>query len=292
MQTGVHARAGARASHEQAAGFPGGAAASGLRTPVPRQTLPAMPNLREHLFARRPSADPMFRWRGGDVSRLEGLSDGVFALTLTLLIVSLEVPRSFHDLWQSARDLPVFFACFVLLMWAWRHHYLFFRRYGLEDLTTTVLNGAFLFLVLFYAYPTRFVATFLWRLCLGEPTGDMFAAPAGVPWLAFHEQSSYMMLFYAAGLVGVFGSLALLFGWALHRRRELELDELECFLTRSAIVTHSITVANALLSIGVIVVGGPPVVAGLVYFLMGPAHGVWGWWSGSRAARIRAALGA
>jgi hypothetical protein len=33
--------------------------------------------IREHLFHKRAPADPMFRWRGGDVSRLEGLSDGV-----------------------------------------------------------------------------------------------------------------------------------------------------------------------------------------------------------------------
>ena len=36
-------------------------------------------------------ADQAFRWRGGEVSRLEGLSDAVFAFAVTLLVVSLEV---------------------------------------------------------------------------------------------------------------------------------------------------------------------------------------------------------
>jgi len=53
--------------------------------------------IREHLFDKRAPADSMFRWRGGDVSRLEGLSDGVFAVTLTLLVVSLDVPNTFYE---------------------------------------------------------------------------------------------------------------------------------------------------------------------------------------------------
>jgi hypothetical protein len=247
-----------------------------------------MPALREHLFERRVATDPMFRWRGGDVSRLEGLSDGVFALTLTLLVIATDVPSTFHELWQTVRELPVFFACFVLLMWAWRYHHLFFRRYGLEDLPTTVLNGAFLFVVLFYAYPTKFVATFLWRMVLGESSRGMFAVPDGLVWLTEYEQRSQMMLFYGLGFVGVFGSLGLLFLWAYRRRRDLELDEIECFLTRSSIVTHSITVAISLASIAIVLAGGPPWWAGLIYFLLGPAHGAWGFWSGARATRIQA----
>ena len=32
-------------------------------------------------------------WRGGDVSRLEALTDAVFAIAITLLIVTHDVPR-------------------------------------------------------------------------------------------------------------------------------------------------------------------------------------------------------
>jgi len=38
--------------------------------------------IRQHF--QRPEADPDFRWRGGSVSRIEGLSDGVFALFVLL----------------------------------------------------------------------------------------------------------------------------------------------------------------------------------------------------------------
>jgi len=104
--------------------------------------------IREHLFHKRAAADPLFRWRGGEVSRLEAFSDAVFALTLTLLVVSLSVPQTFYELWQTFRDLPVFVVSFALLMMAWQYHYSFFRRYGLEDMVTIVLNAVFLFLIL------------------------------------------------------------------------------------------------------------------------------------------------
>ena len=36
-----------------------------------------------------------FRWRGKEISRIEGLSDAVFGFAITLLVVSLEVPKKF-----------------------------------------------------------------------------------------------------------------------------------------------------------------------------------------------------
>ena len=35
-------------------------------------------------------------WRGGDVSRLEALTDAVFAIAITLLIVAHDVPRDYE----------------------------------------------------------------------------------------------------------------------------------------------------------------------------------------------------
>jgi hypothetical protein len=50
------------------------------------------------LGSERIGAEPDFRWRGYEVSRIEGLSDGVFAIAVTLLIVWLEVPKTFAEL--------------------------------------------------------------------------------------------------------------------------------------------------------------------------------------------------
>ena len=144
--------------------------------------------LREHLFHKRAAADPLFRWRGGDVSRVEAISDGVFAVTLTLLVATTTIPSTFWELWLLVRDLPVFLVSFAAVFQAWYYHYLFFRRYGLQDLGTIALNGAFLFLILFFAYPLKFLADFLWRMVIGVPDDALFVLPEGVAgsdhWLA------------------------------------------------------------------------------------------------------------
>jgi hypothetical protein len=87
--------------------------------------------MRRHLAQQGFGADRGFRWRGGEISRLEGLSDAVFAFAVTLLVVSLEVPETFDELLRVLRGFFAFAVCFSILFWVWYDHYRFFRRYGL-----------------------------------------------------------------------------------------------------------------------------------------------------------------
>ena len=91
-----------------------------------------------------------FRWRAREITRLEGFSDAVFAFALTLLVVSLEAPHTFDELMDTMRGFPAFGICFAILVQVWFYHYRYFRRYGLQDGITVVLNAALLFVVLFF----------------------------------------------------------------------------------------------------------------------------------------------
>jgi uncharacterized membrane protein len=102
-----------------------------------------------------------FRNRGGEITRLEALSDGTFAFSITLLVVSLEVPSTFDELMVSMRGFAAFAICFASLVWIWFQHTRFFRKYGLQDAFTVTLNGLLLFVVLFYVYPLKFLWTML-----------------------------------------------------------------------------------------------------------------------------------
>ncbi len=121
--------------------------------------------LRENLSKKGVGKTKNFRWRGADGSRLESLTDGVFAFAITLLIVSLQVPNSFTELTNIMMSFPAFGITLVAIIAIWYAHYLFFRRYGIQDSYAIVLNSILLFVVLFYIYPLKFLATILIMDC-------------------------------------------------------------------------------------------------------------------------------
>lgn len=98
-----------------------------------------------------------FQLRGREMNRIEAVSDVVFGFALALLVVSLQVPHTYADLITAMSGFPAFAFTFAALMYVWVRHYYFFRYYGLDDLTTIVLNTVLLFLVLFYVYPLKFL---------------------------------------------------------------------------------------------------------------------------------------
>jgi uncharacterized membrane protein len=247
--------------------------------------------IREHLFRKRASADPMFRWRGGEVSRLEGLSDAVFAFALTLLVVSLEVPKTFDDLMNTIRSFPAFAVCFALLINVWYYHYKFFRRYGLEDFLTIVINAVLLFIVLFYVYPLKFVFSNLIDPLFG--LDHVVIAADGTRQAAIGSgQFRPLMLFYSSGVAMICSLFIVMHLHAYRRRTDLELDSLERYLTRAAISAQIVSLAIAGLSILLAAIGGSAIPwSGLIYFLMGPAHFVNGYVWGRGAEKLYVEMG-
>jgi uncharacterized membrane protein len=247
--------------------------------------------IREHLFRKRASADPLFRWRGGEVSRLEGLSDAVFAFALTLLVVSLEVPKTFDDLMNMIRSFPAFAICFALLINVWYYHYKFFRRYGLEDFLTIVLNSFLLFLILFYVYPLKFVFANLIDPLFGLDHA-VIATDGTLQPAIVTGQYRPLMLFYSAGFAMICALFIVMHLYAYRLRTKLELDGLECYLTRGAVSAQMVSFSIAVVSIVLAAVGGSAIPwSGLVYFLMGPAHFVNGYLWGRGAAKLYAEMG-
>ena len=236
--------------------------------------------------------EPRFRWRGGDVSRIENLSDAVFGFSLTLLVISSGVPRTWDEMREALWQVPVFAACFALLVWVWYCHYKFFRRYGLEDVTTVVWNAVLLFVVLVYVYPLKFLGSFLMRMLRGMPPHEI-PQPDGTALTVFDARSdvSAFMATYSLGFALLFALFVLLHAHAWRRREFLELDAAERLLTLSDLRAHAISVAVGLLSLGVsLCCEGRESWAGMLYFLMGPLHGLNGLAQRRALARLGAAV--
>lgn len=245
--------------------------------------------LRERLAEKGVAGRDGFRWRGGEISRIEAFSDAVFAFAVTLLVVSLEVPRTFHELTETMRGFLAFAICFTLLIVAWREHYVFFRRYGLEDNTTIWINAAFLFVVLFYVYPLKFVFTLALAPLAGYPP-SVPRPGGGEERMIEPEQVSTLFLIYGAGIIALYVFMALLYVHAYRRRRDLDLTPVEVFDTRTSILTHLLAAGIGVVSC-VLALALPARLAGLAgfaYFLFGPVLATHGVLAGRRRRRLEA----
>ncbi|MEO6192188.1 MAG: TMEM175 family protein [Thermoanaerobaculia bacterium] len=203
--------------------------------------------LREKLVQQHHAHKPHeFRWRSREISRLEGLSDAIFGFAVTLLIVALEVPKTSGELLETMRGFVSFGLTFAILYMLWYRQFLFFRRYGLEDTVTVVLNGLLLFVVLFFVFPLKFllgalVDWFLWgqrTVRLRDGTVERIIQPENFP---------AMLAIYSLGFSAIFGVFTLFYLHAYRKRRELELNELELLDTLQAIQTFGYAAGMTLL---------------------------------------------
>jgi uncharacterized membrane protein len=190
--------------------------------------------IRESVGRELVPPEKYFRWRGGEITRLEGFTDAVFAFAVTLLVVSLEVPKTYTELIATMKGFVAFAICFALLVQIWRRHYLFARRYGLQTPYAIVLNSILLFVVLFYVYPLKFLFT----LAVGGLSGGLLASDRRI--LAIEaSQATTLVVIYSVGFSAVFAVFALLYQYAYSKRSELGLNEYEAILTRSGVVHHT-----------------------------------------------------
>ena len=217
---------------------------------------------------------------GRDVSRIEGFSDAVFGFALTLLVASLEVPPDFEALKVTLRGFLPFALTFALISWIWYLHYSFFRQFGLEDRLTIVLNGILLFVVLFFVYPLKVVASNLVPLITG-------IGESGFGNLTEYD-NRFLMVCYSSGVVAVFLVFFLLNCNAYRQRRALDLPPEALYDIGTALRAHGSSTLLGLVSI-VLAVTLPMTYfgfAGLVYILEGPFQGLNGWIRGSRREKV------
>jgi uncharacterized membrane protein len=200
-----------------------------------------------------------------EVSRVEGFSDAVFAFAITLLVVSLEVPKTFHELMAAMRGFLSFAICFALLFQVWWRHYRFFRAFDLEDATVIALTGGLLFVVLFYVYPLKFLWSLPFASIEGRRLDDAVITTTQVPAL---------FMIYGAGVVAVFSILALLYRHAYRLRDQLSLTPEDALDAREQICSNvgialvgaaSILIALLCQMVAPRLIG----IAGFVYFAIG-----------------------
>jgi uncharacterized membrane protein len=203
--------------------------------------------------------------RDYEIQRIETFSDGVFAFAVTLLIVSLEVPKTFEELLVSMRGFFAFGISFVVLVSIWSEQHRFFRNYGMEDGWTITLNGALLFIVLFYTYPLKFLFTLMFR--------NQIYGEGKSPLQMTTHQMPQLMVIYAAGFITIYLLFFLMYLRAARNSKELGLSAAEKFDCKTSMYKELIMIAVGACSLllALVLNDDQSGYAGMIYLIILPA---------------------
>jgi uncharacterized membrane protein len=221
--------------------------------------------IRKLLSAQKDERNQRRDKRNYEIQRIETFSDGVFAFAVTLLIVSLEVPKSFEELLVTMRGFFAFGLSFSILVMIWNEQHRFFRRFGLDDFFTTFLNCTLLFIVLFYVYPLKFLFTMLF-------SASIYGVNKGPIQMTQHQVPELMMI-YAIGFMAIYALFFLMYWHACRKSKELELTASEKFDCRSTMYKELIMVIIAVCSLitAFLLKDEYAGLAGWIYMLLAPA---------------------
>lgn len=187
-----------------------------------------MKAIRKRLFAS--VTEKEFNHRGKEVFRIEGFSDAVFAFSVSLLVASLEVPQTFTELKSIAAGAIPFFATVAMIFLFWYQQYLFFRRYGLNDFKTILLNLFYLAVILFYVYPLKF----LFSLLISSWSGLELFSKASEKGLAIlsNQEFPQLIILFSVGYLAVWLLIYLMHKHVLHLQKLFHFSMYELLFTK------------------------------------------------------------
>lgn len=155
-----------------------------------------------------------------ETGRLEAFSDGVFAIAITLLILTLPLPKVPSDksgllseilgLWSS---LLAYVLSFVTILIMWINHHALFKFIRRTNHAFMMINGLLLMMITFVNYPTALLAETLKK-----------GIPSGISPLAGTPDQQGAALFYSGTFVVTAIFFNVLWYYARHNGRLLARD--------------------------------------------------------------------
>ncbi|MEN3369621.1 MAG: hypothetical protein V7609_1764 [Verrucomicrobiota bacterium] len=178
-----------------------------------------------------------FRLRGLEMTRLETFIDAAFAFAISMLVIAAQqIPDNIEALLAAFKHVPTFICSIAVLGIFWRGHWLWSRRYGLEDSSSILISWAMIVTILIFIYPLKAIFGAMWFQLshgqLGQPLG-----------LHTGPQARTLFAIYAMGLVGISAEVLLLYWHAWRLRGPLQLNDREKFMTRAELGGWSIPVS-------------------------------------------------
>src|SRR5437588_8576933 len=184
-----------------------------------------------------------FRLRGIAMTRLETFIDAAFAFAITLLMIGAQkIPDDIKTLLAACKDVPAFVASIIVLGIFWRGHWLWSRRYRLEDGVSIFISWAMIVTILIYIYPLKAIFSSMWFLLSGGRVGHV---------LGPHSETEVRALFavFALGFTAIALEMVLLNLRAWQLREPLRLNARERAMTFREVTGWSIPVGVGIISL-------------------------------------------
>src|ERR1700751_870844 len=117
-----------------------------------------------------------FRLRGIEMTRLETFIDAAFAFAISMLVIAAQqIPDNIQALLAAFKNVPTFVCCIVVLGIFWRGHWLWSRRFGLEDGTSILISWAMIVTILILIYPLKAIFSAMWYVLSNGEVGHKFS---------------------------------------------------------------------------------------------------------------------
>ena len=185
-----------------------------------------------------------FRLRGLNMTRLETFIDAAFAFAISMLVIAgSQVPDDINALLRAFRNVPTFICSIAVLGIYWRGHWLWSRRYGLEDGVSILISWALIVTILIFIYPLKAIFGAMWNLLSNGQVGQPFSLHTT------EAQARTIFAIYALGLIAISAEILLLNLRAWQLREPLRLNARERLMTRGELTGWSIPVSVGIVSL-------------------------------------------
>jgi hypothetical protein len=185
-----------------------------------------------------------FRLRGLEMTRLETFIDAAFAFAISMLVIAAQqIPDNIQALLAAFKNVPTFVCSIAVLGIFWRGHWLWSRRYGLEDGVSILISWAMIVTILILIYPLKAIFGAMWHMLSNGQVGQSFSVHTTA------SEARALFAIYALGTIAISAEVLLLNLRAWQLREPLQLDGRERLMTRGELIGWSIPVSVATLSL-------------------------------------------
>jgi hypothetical protein len=185
-----------------------------------------------------------FRLRGIAMTRLETFIDAAFAFAISMLVIAAQqIPDNIQALLAAFKNVPTFVCCIAVLGIYWRGHWLWSRRYGLEDGISSLISWALIVTILIFIYPLKAIFGAMWNFLSNGQVGQPFSLHTT------EAEVRTIFAIYAIGLIAISAEILLLHLRAWQLREPLRLNARERLMTRGELTGWSIPVSVGIVSL-------------------------------------------